>query len=305
VCFDFLCLASWAAAQPPGHASCPLCKAPLTAIEYDWRAPDDFKRYVLDRRREGDGSVSAGAGSGDRVTRRTTAPHWAARGHQPLRRGHWPRRWTPALDTSPDEAAEEEEEARARAALQRRRDVYARGLCSLHIGSNRISRFRDFTPADMRRSAELQSRARRWIRRELGVFEFLDSNAQRPRRQQQQGGEELVAAAASGGKNAEFMLSYIIAILKVVDIKSSTGVAEEKIAEMLGRGSARLFLHELESWLRSPFSRLEDWDRTVQYRERRGKGREVAGSRAQGDLETPLNLESIRHRDMLRRHEPD
>lgn len=39
------------------------------------------------------------------------------------------------------------------------------------------------------------------------------------------------------------------------------------LAEFLGRPHARLFLHELGAWLRSPFTRLEDWDRNVQYAE--------------------------------------
>lgn len=39
------------------------------------------------------------------------------------------------------------------------------------------------------------------------------------------------------------------------------------LQEFLGRDSARLFLHELGAWLRSPYTKLEDWDRHVQYRE--------------------------------------
>ena len=39
------------------------------------------------------------------------------------------------------------------------------------------------------------------------------------------------------------------------------------LQEFLGRDNARLFLHELGAWLRSPYTKLEDWDRHVQYRE--------------------------------------
>ena len=65
--------------------------------------------------------------------------------------------------------------------------------------------------------------------------------------------------------NSEFLLQYIIAILKTVDIKGSGGQAEELLQEFLGRDIARLFLHELKAWLRSPYLSLEDWDRNVQY----------------------------------------
>jgi regulator of sirC expression with transglutaminase-like and TPR domain len=66
-------------------------------------------------------------------------------------------------------------------------------------------------------------------------------------------------------KNAEFLREYIIAIIRSIDIRGSTGQAEELLQEFLGRENARLFLHELESWLRSPFERLQDWDEAVQY----------------------------------------
>lgn len=67
--------------------------------------------------------------------------------------------------------------------------------------------------------------------------------------------------------NAEFLLEYIIAILKSVDIKGSEGQAEDMLQEFLGRDNTRLFLHELRAWLRSPYTSLEDWDRNVQYNE--------------------------------------
>ncbi|KAF4126147.1 E3 ubiquitin-protein ligase Topors [Geosmithia morbida] len=65
--------------------------------------------------------------------------------------------------------------------------------------------------------------------------------------------------------NAEFLLEYVVAILKTVDLMGSAGQAENMVAEYIGRETARVFLHELRSWLRSPFTRLEEWDRLVQY----------------------------------------
>lgn len=124
------------------------------------------------------------------------------------------------------------------------------------------------------RDEELVSRARKWIRRELKVFTFLNPDADEEetggdtsREQQQQrvprpGQQRLANRRAN---NAEFLLEYIIAILRTVDIKGSAGQAEELLQEFLGRDNARLFLHELQSWLRSPYTSLQDWDRNVQY----------------------------------------
>lgn len=103
-------------------------------------------------------------------------------------------------------------------------------------------------------SPDLQSRARTWIRRELRVFTFLHTDPAGPASQ-----------AATTSSNAEFLLSYIVSILKMVDVKASNGHAEDLLSEYLGRQSSRLFLHELYAWLRSPHTRLKDWDEEMQY----------------------------------------
>jgi hypothetical protein len=139
-------------------------------------------------------------------------------------------------------------------ALQRRRHVYRYKLYSFHIGSNPFSRYRDITPHMIATTPALQSRARAWIRRELRVFTFLHM---------------LPAGSSAGGpttsSNAEFLLAYVVSILKMVDLKASNGHAENLLTEFLGRDNARLFLHELGAWLRSPFAKLEEWDEEVQY----------------------------------------
>ncbi len=65
--------------------------------------------------------------------------------------------------------------------------------------------------------------------------------------------------------NREFLLGYVIAVVQSIPLKGSEGQAETLLAEYLGVGNARLFLHELESWLRSPYERLGEWDQRVQY----------------------------------------
>ncbi|KKY20154.1 putative ring finger domain protein [Diplodia seriata] len=187
--FDFLCLASWLQQR----STCPLCKADVSQVQYDWCSPDDFKTYKV------------------------------------------PPSPTPDI------------------ALVRRRYVYRNELFSMHVGTNRISRYANFTPHTVAASPDLQSRARAFIRRELRVFSFLYPDA----------AEDSETASRRVG-NAEFLLEYMLAILKKMDIKGPTGQAEDMLQEFIGRNHARLFLHELGAWLRSPYTRLEDWDRHVQ-----------------------------------------
>jgi hypothetical protein len=63
------------------------------------------------------------------------------------------------------------------------------------------------------------------------------------------------------------LLEYIVAVLKVNELKGASGHAENLLADYLGRENARLLFHELEAWLRSPYKALDAWDRHVQYTE--------------------------------------
>jgi hypothetical protein len=228
--FDFLCLASWL----QEHTTCPLCKAHVTKLEYDWRSPENYLTYIP---------------SQEVKTATATPASWTSSSNRPGRSPYTqvPRRPRPArrpvTTISPD------------AAILRRRYLYRHQLFCLHVGSNRLSKFKDFTTKDFSESLELQARARKWIRRELQVFDFLSVDA---------------PASSSGNlrraENAEFLLLYVISILKTVDIKGSSGKAEELVGSYLGAENAKLFLHELEAWLRSPYINLEDFDRVVQYR---------------------------------------
>lgn len=206
-------------------------KTQVVSVEYDWKSSEDFKIY----------SVTPTDASTDRSSSSRAIPE----GISQRPRASWrPRRQNRPWPTpSPD------------AALLRRRQIYRHQLYSSHVGSNRLSRFRDLTPQLFSRDEELVSRARKWIRRELHVFEFLQSNSLEA---------EGVTRRAN---NVEFLLEYIVAILKTVDIKGSGGQAEEMLQEFIGRADTRLFLHELRAWLRSPYTSLEDWDRHVQYSE--------------------------------------
>ncbi|KAL8936397.1 MAG: hypothetical protein Q9216_004956 [Gyalolechia sp. 2 TL-2023] len=251
--FDFLCLVSWLQER----STCPLCttilllrypftiqidddvgKTEVLTVDYGALSPSGCKSYNVPRRP---------------VKEDLNAPAT----HQPSRIAPAERLYA-RTNRRPQRSARPRPPLSADAALLRRKQIYARGLYSLHVGTNRLSRFRDLTPQLFSRDVELVGRARKWIRRELQVFEFLNTD----------GGEE--GGVTRRANNAEFLLEYIVAILKTVDVKGSGGQAEDMLQEFLGRENTRLFLHELRAWLRSPYTSLEDWDRHVQYVEQQG-----------------------------------
>ncbi|KAH7138328.1 hypothetical protein B0J11DRAFT_12841 [Dendryphion nanum] len=229
--FDFLCLVSWL----QENSTCPLCKTEVTAVQYDWRSETDFKSYTVRAAKpiynpSNNGPPLSNPPPPSRsnlLPRRTRRP-------QALRRAYSP----PSSDV----------------ALLRRRFVYKEKLFSLYVGANRLSAYRNLTPQMIAESPDIQSRARMFIRRELRVFRFLYNEP-----------ENTPSTSTTTSSNAEWLLSYMISILKNVDIKASDGHAEDLLTDFLGRDNARLFLHELNVWLRSPYTKLEDWDRHVQY----------------------------------------
>ncbi|TLD19554.1 hypothetical protein E2P81_ATG07171 [Venturia nashicola] len=230
--FDFICILSWLLDQ---QARCPLCKTEVDAVQYAFDSPTDFKTFHIPSKtgvtRKG-GSRSFSFQS--RLRRRTRSP-------------------PPAIDN----------------ALLRRKFVYTHNLYSMHIGTNRISKHRNITPSSFSASTDLHSRARKWIRRELQVFEFLSPDYDSST------ANALSTSISTTGRdtrnrslvsnNVEALLEYIILVLEKVQIKGADGRAEDLIQEYLGRENARLFLHELEAWLRAPYHTLEEWDGVLQY----------------------------------------
>jgi hypothetical protein len=237
--FDFICLVQWL----QEHATCPLCKAEVKAVEYDWRSPEDYKTYTVVVKPD---SGAKAPESSHGVRRRTNAA--AAR----RRRDEIP--WGPQPTTTSSSSSTG---VLQDPSLPRRRQVYDNHTPCLHVGANRISQYRTFTPAIFASSPALQTRARIFLRRELRVFPFLD---RRP-----------------AGANREFLVEYVVAVLKSHDPKSADGRAGELLGGFLGREDAGLLLHELDAWLRSPFERLEGWDEKVQYADS-AEGRRGGGS---------------------------
>jgi hypothetical protein len=221
--YDFICVVSWLQQR----STCPLCKSQVTAVQYDWVSATEYKTYTIQRTHQNVASTQGGFGY---------PRHELPRHARNFRR--------PCEQPQPD------------ISVLRRRHVYRNKIYSLHVGSNPLSGYHDVSPQIFASSAVLQSKAKSWIRRELRVFAFLQTET-----------DGIPSNCATTSSNAEFLLSYIVAILKKVDMKASNGHAEELLQEFLGREHARLFLHELNTWLRSPYSKLGEWDRNVQYEE--------------------------------------
>ncbi|KAL9081586.1 MAG: hypothetical protein Q9159_007234 [Coniocarpon cinnabarinum] len=229
-------------------------KTTLTAIEYNFASADDYQIYRIPQ---------AALEEVDTSSHRNVRQHEAPQRNPAIpRRPRIPqqfRKRRPPPRPSPRDTSEE-------AAIQRRRFIYKNNLFSAHVGTNRTSQFRDFTPHTFARSKELQLKARKWIRRELEVFEFLTPSLTSSTLQNSDHHHETQRLPERRrGNNAPFLLEYLISILKTVDIKDADGRAENLLDPFLGIENARLFLHELGAWLRSPYSELEAWDRHVQY----------------------------------------
>ncbi|KID91749.1 RING finger domain protein [Metarhizium guizhouense ARSEF 977] len=274
--FDYICVSSWLFETP----QCPLCKAKVVKVLHG-PAQDPITTFISQK------PSAAATTSTSTITRSDGPAYYGRRG----RFGCTRQRGRPFRNQGRSTTVSN--------VVAARRDVYRHQRYSKHVGSNRLSRYRELTPQMFRSDAELVSRARMWIRRELRVFSFLspddegendDGSTSQPTHT---GSRTTIQHRRAN--NAEFLLEYIIAILKSVDIMGSGGQAEDMLSDFLGRENTRLFLHELRAWLRSPFTKLEDWDRAVQYERDVGR-REPRG-------EVPRN--DVHREDSSRRHGED
>lgn len=121
-----------------------------------------------------------------------------------------------------------------------RRRVYTSSALSLYRRPLII-----ITPDIFHSSSLLQSRARTFLRRDLSIFEYLKDKPGR----------------------LEWVVEYIIGMLCRLEIKGTDGQLERLVGEILGKNSAKVLIHDLQSWLSGSWTKLEDWDRVVQYNE--------------------------------------
>ena len=143
--FDFLCFISWLQER----SACPLCKAEVKAVEYTRGSKAD-KVQIYEVAQAPPPQPQAELSS---TTSVSGAQHLYAR----------PRRYG---NRRPRLTGPRHEGHSSVFALLRRRRIYRQQLYSLHVGSNRLSRFRELTPQLFCHDEELVRRARMWIRRQ-------------------------------------------------------------------------------------------------------------------------------------------
>ncbi|KAJ6523301.1 hypothetical protein B0H19DRAFT_651907 [Mycena capillaripes] len=160
---------------------------------------------------------------------------------RPARRRPRDRAWGRRETTDADEADKLER------SIAKRRWIYEHDLYAKHVASNAYTRYRPYpTPAQFAASPELISRTIMFLRRELQVWVNLD---------------------------VEFLTTFIISIMKALDIRSESAV--KLLSEFLdldapyvegGRHvNAEHFAHEVYSYVRSPYKDLFVYDSVVQY----------------------------------------
>ncbi|KAL5513919.1 hypothetical protein ACEPAG_2680 [Sanghuangporus baumii] len=211
---------------------CPLCTRTIgTYLIHHIRSNYDYQKYHLPPLRSSPPPIQ---------------PLRRVRGSSIHQRPGQERRWGRRQRRDQDVADELER------AIDRRRWIYQNRLFAKHVGSNRASRYRPFpTPTQFSASPDYISRATVFIRRELRVWPNLD---------------------------VEFLTTFILSLMKAIDIRSESAV--KLMAEFLDMDcpyregnrfpNAEHFVHELYSFLRSPYKTLSAYDVNVQYDEPEG-----------------------------------
>ncbi|KAK0552123.1 hypothetical protein OC861_000417 [Tilletia horrida] len=255
----FVCIVGWATLQQDGRdqsrppASCPLCKTPIGPfVVHHLRGKHDASRYYL----------RPPSTATDIVTKREFRIRHRIRSTSSHRSSTQP---------DPEQSLER--------TLAFRSQIYKHLVFSKHVASNRFTKWRPLPPPSSFRNeisrssqpnlvgvsnwspAKLQSRALAFLRRELLLFphlHMLDNN--------QLGRNSLYRERqqSAATPSVSFVITYILSLLQTLDLRSDT--MARLLAEFLCTGSdwaaAELFAHELTNWLRSPYRRLEDWDRS-------------------------------------------
>ncbi|KAJ6489163.1 hypothetical protein C8R47DRAFT_1125214 [Mycena vitilis] len=160
---------------------------------------------------------------------------------RPARRRPRDREWGRRDRTDSDEADKLDR------SIAKRRWIYEHDLYAKHVASNAYTRYRPYpTPAQFAASPDLISRTTMFLRRELQVWVNLD---------------------------VEFLTTFIISIMKALDIRSESAV--KLLSEFLdldapyvegGRHvNAEHFAHEVYAYVRSPYKDLFVYDSVAQY----------------------------------------
>ncbi|KAK9355045.1 hypothetical protein V1523DRAFT_406144 [Lipomyces doorenjongii] len=181
-----------------------------------------------------------------------------------------------------------------RIALERRKYVYRNRLRACYIGRSKYTRFKNFGPG-RQFTMDMRMRARSFIRRELAIFPVLLSSDPYNFRNDS---SNCIDAESKGvlatSKEIEFLTLYITSMLQLIDVQTAKGarVALNILSDYLGTTNASIFLHELCSFLRSPYKTVAEYDRTVQY--------EVVDSSRKRQREYGRSLAQVSEEDIKR-----
>ncbi|PWI72057.1 RING finger domain protein [Purpureocillium lilacinum] len=238
--YHFVCIEAWLSSAP----GCPICKATVSKVAHGPKL-----EQIQDHTKTASRALSYAETRGPLFGAYDT-PFSPTTGRPQL--GRPPRHlWSDVLWPIEPQG------------LAFRRAVYRWLRYSKHVGSNPRSGYRELSRRDFQNAAVLE-RARTFLRRELRVFSWLTT-------------PEADTMEMLNGETYDFferrkrvitverMMGHILRLLQHFEIRGSDGGLEDVVARHLGRENTQLLLHELHAFLRSPFERLEDWDRAVQY----------------------------------------
>ncbi|KAG8741110.1 hypothetical protein FRC10_003291 [Ceratobasidium sp. 414] len=232
----FACIKQWSEQS----RRCPLCNSPIgTHLIHRIRSQHDYQKYYLP-------PLRTSPPPNNIVVEARAARRARARRGLPTPTSSFVRLKANLRGLVGTATAEETERDELDRAIEMRRWVYRHGLFAKHVASNAYTRFRpNPTPQQISGSPELQSRCQMFVRRELRVWPNMD---------------------------VEFLTSFILSLVKSIDIRTEAAI--KLIAEFLDLGGRRSptggtiaehFVHELYSYLRSPFRDLPAYDAVVQY----------------------------------------
>lgn len=240
--FCLPCLQRWIRLKSP-DARCPLCNCSVGRyVLYDIRRKQgsdggdwDYRRWWigLDQRDEELEKAAAQSVSQERTRRRQR--------REGRREGDTSTRRRPSASQS------EALESQLDRAIEKRRYVYREGLYALHVGSSpHTGLSAPPSPSHFATQPALLSLATPFLHREL------------------------LALSGLFPLDIPFLTTYILSILKVMDLRSEGAV--KLIAEVIGEADiAEHFTHEFTTFLRwatgsiGRGKKVEDWDRWVSY----------------------------------------
>ncbi|KAM0751621.1 hypothetical protein T439DRAFT_214668 [Meredithblackwellia eburnea MCA 4105] len=207
---------------------CPLCLGNIQSLLYNIRSDKDFQTYHLQAL-----SITSGASSSASLFS-STGPSSSGRNGVPSSRyTSIPRHAFYGRQRDDTETWRETLEERA---IERRRYIYREGLYAKHVASNRYTGFKPFTPEQISKNPNLKARLVKFIRRELQVFPHVD---------------------------IAFLTTYLLSIAEQLDLRSASAI--RLIADFLSETDAEHLVHEIVTFIRSPFNTLDGYDRMIQY----------------------------------------